>query len=246
MFGEVMTFIFGSIVGSFLNVCIFRIPRGESIIAPPSHCPLCNSKIRWYDNIPILSYAILRGRCRSCRGKISPVYPTVEILTATSFLILFRQYGISPDFFIIAALTSALIVISFIDLRYKIIPDIIVYPGMIVGATWVLGRHWSDLVYYLMGWLVGGGILYLAAVVSRGGMGGGDVKLGAMLGLFMGWERVLVALFLSFLLGSVVGLLLIALGKKKRKDPIPFGPFLSIGSFISLIWGIKIWDWYIR
>jgi leader peptidase (prepilin peptidase)/N-methyltransferase len=244
MFREITAFLLGSIIGSFLSVCIFRIPRGESIIAPGSHCPLCGSKINWYDNIPIVSYIVLLGRCRSCKGRISPVYPTVELLTATSFLILIRRYGVCPDLFIMAALTSALIVISFIDLKHHVIPDVIVYPGMVVGAAWVLGRHWNNILYYFIGWLLGGGILYLAAVASKGGMGGGDVKLGAMLGLFAGWEKILVALFLSFLFGSIVGLVLIALRKKGRKDPIPFGPFLSIGGFISIIWGTGIWDWY--
>ncbi len=242
------SFLFGSVVGSFLNVCIHRLPRGESIIFPSSHCPYCNQTIRFYDNIPIISYLILRGKCRFCGKPISPQYLIVEILSATFSLILFLKYPIW-EYLIYFSFFSSLLVITFIDLKHQIIPDIISLPGIGIGflSSFVLSR-----ITYLdsfLGIALGGGILYGVALIyylimKTEGMGGGDIKLLAMIGAFLGSKAVLVTIFVSALIGSVVGLTIIVLKGKDRKYAIPFGPFLALGAIISLFWGNSLIAWY--
>lgn len=246
-----ISFLFGAIVGSFLNVCIYRLPREESIVFPGSHCPYCKTPIRFYDNIPIISYIFLRGKCRYCSHSISPQYPIIEWLTALSSVLLFIKYGISLNYLIYFAFVSALIVITVIDLYHQIIPDVISLPGIGVGllSSLILSNitFWESLI----GIISGGGILFLVAVgyqwlFKREGMGGGDVKLLAMIGAFLGWKSVFLTIILSSFIGSVVGIVLIAIKGKNLKYAIPFGPFLSLGAVISLFYQNEIIYWYLR
>lgn len=241
-------FVFGSVVGSFLNVCIYRLPRGESIAFPSSHCPKCNQPIHWYDNIPMVSYVVLRGKCRFCRSRISPQYLIVEALSATFSLLLFLRYPVG-EYFIYFAFFSSLLVVTFIDLHHQIIPDIISLPGIGVGflASLVLSR--ITYLDSLFGIVLGGGILYGVAmgyylIMKTEGMGGGDIKLLAMIGAFLGSKAVLVTIFLSAFLGSLVGITMMVFKKKGRKYAIPYGPFIAIGAIICLFWGEGIVTWY--
>ena len=238
-----LTFFLGMVLGSFSNVCIYRLPRGESIIHPPSHCPRCKTPIKPWHNIPILSFILLRGRCAYCGSPISPRYPLVELLSGFIYLFLFRHFGLSLGSIIYALFSSALLVVFFYDLEHKLIPDVITLPGMAVGMVTSLFLSPSFLDC-LSGLIIGGGIFYLIALIWKGGMGGGDVKLGAMAGSFLGWEKTLVAIFIAFVAAALVGMALILLGKKRRKDIIPFGPFLSAGALVSLIWGKELILWY--
>jgi leader peptidase (prepilin peptidase) / N-methyltransferase len=239
-----MTGVLGALIGSFLNVCIHRIPRGESIIQPRSRCPYCQAMIRFYDNLPILSFFILRGRCRQCRAPISWRYPLVEMINTVGYLFLLWKFGLGWQLLVYALLFSALVAVTFIDLSHQIVPDRITLPGMVVGAAAAATVLPAGLVNALIGILLGGGLFYLAAVLSRGGMGGGDIKLIAMIGAFLGWRNVLLTIFIAALTGSVVGLYLMIVLGKGRKYPVPFGPFLALGAVVSLCWGSEILLWY--
>jgi len=241
-------FWFGAAVGSFLNVCIYRIPNEKSLISPASHCPYCQKPIRFYDNIPILSYLLLRGKCRFCHQPISPQYLLVELLAATASLILYHHYSLL-EYSIYFAFCSSLLVITFIDLKHQIIPNTISIPGIGIGflASFVLPR--ITYLDSLLGIILGGGILYLVAqsyylVTKTEGMGMGDVKLLAMIGAFLGSKAVIITIFLSALLGSIVGITIILIKNKNRKYPLPYGPFLSLGAGISLFWGDILVAWY--
>ena len=246
----VISILFGALVGSFLNVCIFRLPKEESIIWPGSHCPHCKKPIRFYDNIPLISYLLLKGRCRYCKGSISLQYFLVEGITALSSLFLIIKFGPSLSYLFYFAFVAALIVITVIDLYHQIIPDVISLPGIGVGllASLVLPgiTFWNSLV----GALLGGGSLFIVAtfyqwLFKREGMGGGDVKLLAMIGAFLGWKAVLLTILLSSLIGSVTGILMMVVKGKDFKYAIPFGPFLSLGAVISLFYGEEIVRWYL-
>lgn len=246
-----ISIIFGAIVGSFLNVCIYRLPREESIVFPGSHCPLCKKPIQFYDNIPIISYVLLRGKCRYCHQPISLQYPIIEGITALGSLLLFLRFGISLSYFIYFAFVSALIVITVIDLYYQIIPDVISLPGIGIGL--LASLFLSNVTFWesFIGMISGGGILFLVAVgyqwlFKREGMGGGDVKLLAMIGAFLGWKSVLLTIILSSFIGSVIGIILIVIKGKDFKYAIPFGPFLSLGAAISLFYQNEIISWYLR
>lgn len=225
----------GAIIGSFLNVCIWRIPREESIVFPASHCPVCSHPIRFFDNIPIISWLILRGRCRDCGASISPRYPLVEALTAVLAVLLYWKYGFSLQFLCAFLFTAALIVITFIDIDYQIIPDVISLPGIplcFLAAVFVMGVPFLES---LIGILVGGGILYVIAVgyewiTKREGMGGGDIKLLAMLGAFFGWKSLLFIVLCSSLTGAVVGMTAMVIQGQDMKYAVPFGPFLALGA----------------
>lgn len=238
-------FILGASIGSFLNVCIYRLPLKQSIVSPSSHCPDCNTPIRFYDNIPVVSFLILRGRCRKCRSKISIQYVLVEILNAVGYIFLFRKFGLSPEFILYAILFSSLVVVSGIDLYYKIIPDIITLPGIIVGIIGSVSVLPVGFKSSITGILIGGGLFYIVAVVSRGGMGGGDIKLIAMIGAFLGWTDVIITIMLASFLGAVVGIFIMIVFGKGRKYAVPFGPFLSIGGIISLFFSRVILEWYL-
>ena len=253
MIPKSIIFIFGACIGSFLNVCIYRLGKGESIIRPRSHCPHCNHRLTWYENIPFLSYLMLRAKCRYCKKPISFQYFMVELITAGFFLLFLNYFGLSILFLIYAALVSALIVVTFIDIKEQIIPDEISLPGMIIGLAVsfiypVLHRldsHTLSLLYSLLGLIAGGGSIYLIGllgdfVFKKESMGGGDVKLLAMVGAFIGWKMVLLVFFISPLFGAIIGIIL---KMRKNVSIIPYGPFLSLGTIIVIIWGRQIIDW---
>ncbi len=234
----IFPFLFGAAVGSFLNVIIFRMPRGFSIIQPNSFCPNCKKAIKWYENIPILSYILLKGRCSSCQKPISVHYPFVELLTGVLFLYLFITYDITLEAFFYMVFFCALIVISAIDFSYQIIPDIISIPGILLGLIFQLIRH--NFVLGLIGMAFGGGLILL--IRTAGGwvykkeiMGLGDVYLTAMIGAFVGWPYIIVSIFMAAFVGSIFGVVYITSTHQSRESPIPFGPFLSIGGAIVVI-----------
>lgn len=235
----------GLLMGSFLNVCIYRFPRGESVVFNSSHCPVCKHNLNVSDLIPVLSFFIIRGKCRYCKTLLSPRYVLVELFTAAIFAITFINLGYSPYLVKYVLVFSLLVVVFSIDLEHKIIPNKLVILLLIWGICWQLvspERIWLDAVG---GAFLGGGFLLLAAVVSRGGMGGGDIKLMFAAGLYMGTALTGLALFLSFIGGALVGLTLIIFGIKTRKDYIPFGPFLTLGIFVTVLWGSCIMEMYL-
>lgn len=238
----ILSALLGAVVGSFLNVCIHRIPVGESIVSPASHCPTCGHPIVFYDNIPVISYLILRGKCRYCSEKISPLYPVIEFLTAVMSVFLFQRYGLSSGYLFSFLFTCALIVITFVDLRYQIIPDVITLPGIPLFALAAILCMDITIKDSLLGILAGGGFLYLVAfgyqlLTNREGLGGGDIKLLAMLGGFLGWKSLWFIIMTASLVGAVVGISVIILKGKDTKYPIPFGPFLSIAAVAYIFWG---------
>jgi leader peptidase (prepilin peptidase)/N-methyltransferase len=243
---EIIVFAFGLIIGSFCNVVIYRLPLGKSIVMPASQCRFCRGYIRPWDNIPLLSYFLLRGRCRFCQEPISMRYPAVECISGALFVLLYLKFGLTITFIVYALLTSALLVIALIDLDYKIIPNTITLPGMAVGLALSLVALPITPLASLYGLIIGGAIFYLIAFISKGGMGGGDIKLIAMIGAFLGLQGGLFTIFTSALLGSVVGLTLMLLRKKGRKDRIPFGPFLSCGAIIFMLSGDYLIERYLN
>ena len=244
---------FGLVIGSFLNVCIYRMPRDISVVFPSSRCPSCNSAIRAWDNIPVLSYVVLGGKCRHCKAKISARYPLVEALNAALYAAVFWRYGLGWPFAGYCVFCSVLVVITFIDLDFQIIPDRITLPGIPIGlvaGSLLLPDPFlrATLLGYkasLIGMVAGGGFFYLVAVLSRGGMGGGDIKMMAMVGALMGWKSILLTTFLGSLTGSAVGIFLMLFKGGGRKTKVPFGPFLAFGSIITLLFGQEILLWYI-
>jgi leader peptidase (prepilin peptidase)/N-methyltransferase len=246
-----IAFIVGAMLGSFLNVCIHRVPAGESVAHPPSHCPKCGVPISYRDNIPLVSYALLRGRCRACGGAISARYPAVEALTGVMLVVLLYRFGLSPALGVYTALVAALIVVSFIDLDEQIIPDVISLPGIVLGLVVSALGQGPRLFDSIIGVLVGGGILYAVAVgyrvlTGREGMGGGDIKLLAMIGAFLGWRGVLVTLIIGSFTGAVVGISLIVARRTQSRIPIPFGPFLALGAVCALVFGDQLIAWYLH
>ena len=240
----------GAMVGSFLNVCIFRLPKEESIIWPGSHCPHCKTPIKFYDNIPLISYLLLGAKCRYCHETISIQYPLVEGIAAVSSLLLFIKFGPSLSYLFYFSFVSALITITVIDLFHQIIPDLISLPGIGVGLFASLVIPHQTFFNSLIGMLCGGGSLFLVATLyqwwfKREGMGGGDVKLLAMIGAFLGWKSVILTILLSSLIGSIAGITIMILRGKDFKYAIPFGPFLSLGAVISLFCGETLIRWYL-
>lgn len=244
-------FVFGMVVGSFLNVCICRMPKGESIVSPPSHCPHCSYQIRWYDNIPLLSYMGLRGKCRGCGAHISLQYPLVELINGVLSLLLFLRFGPTPVFAALFVFCSALVVITFIDIEHQIIPDEISLSGIVIGfvlSFFLKGHSWLNA---LLGILLGGGSLLLVAytyqrLTGKDGMGGGDIKLLAMMGAFLGWKAIPFIIFASSLVGSVVGVSIMMLQKKNSKLAIPFGPYLAFGAVLYIFYGKALIHWYLN
>ncbi|MDD5174126.1 MAG: prepilin peptidase [Candidatus Omnitrophota bacterium] len=247
---NVAVFIFGSIVGSFLNVCIYRLPKGRSVIVPGSHCPNCTAAIHWYDNVPILSYIFLGGRARCCKAKISLRYFIVEVLTASAFLILFSVFGLTPKFFAYAIMVSGLIIATFVDFEIQEIPDEVSIGGLAVGLILavifpsVLGEtaRFNSFLNSFLGALAGGGMIYAMGMIGefafkKEAMGGGDVKLLAMIGAFIGWKLTILTFFLAPVFGSVVGIILKI---RYGKDVIPYGPYLSLAAVCSIFFGERI------
>lgn len=241
--------LFGALIGSFLNVCMYRLPRRESIVWPGSHCPSCAHSIAWYDNIPLVSYLVLRGRCRHCAAGIPLRYPVVEALNAVGYVGLLWCFGTGWPTVAYGLLYSALLVSAGTDLTHKIIPNAITLPGTVVGLISAATILPLGLLNSVIGLLVGGGILWLLAWASpylfgKEGMGGGDIKLLAMIGAFLGWKPALMTIMVGSFLGSLVGVTLIAARVIKREDYIPFGPFLVCGALVALFFGQPLLDWY--
>lgn len=251
--GYAIAAAFGLVIGSFLNVCIWRLPRKESIVSPPSSCPSCGARIRAWDNIPVLSYLLLLGRCRSCKVRIPARYPFVEAINALFYVAVLWRFGPGLHAIALSALASALIVITLIDMDHQIIPDKITLPGIALGLLcgWLIlpdpfMRHvalgWQAS---LIGAVAGFTLFYAIAVLSRGGMGGGDIKFMAMAGAVTGWKGVLLTTFMGSFVGSIYGLSLVAFKGKGRKAKVPFGPFLAMGCLITLFMGQEILGWYL-
>ena len=251
----IFAFVFGLTVGSFLNVCIYRIPLKKSIVTPPSSCTACGNRIKYYDNIPVLSYLILGGRCRNCGVHFSLLYPTVELATGLISMALLTRFNLLnhslPQYFIFFSFISALICISFIDLEHMIIPDVISIPGVIVGLIIsFFSAHvaWMDS---LLGVLIGGGGLYLVAFLfellrKKEAMGGGDIKLLAMIGAWLGWKSIPFVLLTSSLTGIVLGGIALILSRKGIRARLPFGPFLAFGAILYIFFGRGLTDWYLN
>ena len=291
LFLQIYMFVLGSVVGSFLNVCIARLPEGKSLVWPGSHCPKCDFPIRWFDNIPVISFILLRGKCRNCGGSISWQYPLVELLTACLFVLLMQKFTNVLALVIYIIFTCCLVIITFVDFKHYIIPNEISIPGILVGLALsfvparlaggqlVLTRlagspllssllirsligpeylaKYNHVIQFLtpfldslVGCITGAGLLYLAGwfsvlVFKKEGMGFGDVKLLAMVGAFLGWKLALMTIMVGSLMGAGVGLTLILLKLKTRADYIPFGPYLALGSFLSLMWGERLLSLYL-
>lgn len=247
---EWMGFIFGLVIGSFLNVCIHRLPSSQSIVHPRSRCPQCGHLIRVYDNIPVLSYLLLRGRCRDCGARISLRYPVVELLSGAFAAMALARFGLGWQALLMYALIAAFLVITFIDLDHRIIPDVITLPGIPIGLAASFGPGMISPLESLVGILAGGGSLFLVAwgyqlVTQREGMGGGDIKLLAMIGAFIGWKGVLLTIFIASLTGTLAGMALILRRRGDMKLAVPFGPFLAVGAIAYLFMGPELMSWYL-
>ncbi|MCK5450947.1 MAG: prepilin peptidase [Candidatus Omnitrophica bacterium] len=250
-----IVFVFGAIIGSFLNVCIYRIPLGKSVVMPRSFCPFCEKTIAWYDNVPLLSFLILGAKCRNCEKPIAFRYFLVELVTAISGIGLLKYYFLTPDFFVYWAFVCSLIVVIFIDLEYQEIPDVISIPGIFAGMVFMTafkldgsGSYWWSFSNSVLGILVGGGSMFLLGVLGefifkKEALGGGDVKLMAMIGAFIGWKAVLLTFFMAPVVGSVVG---IVMKIKFKKDMIAYGPYLSLAAIVSLLYGDRILKYLFR
>ena len=241
--------LLGLAVGSFLNVCIHRLPRSQSLNSPPSRCPSCEYRLRWVDNIPVLSYALLGGRCRKCRTRISIRYPLVELITMALFVLHGVVFGWSALLLPRLVFACAMVVLFAIDLEHQLLPNVITLPGIVVGliASTVLP---PGIIEALIGVVIGGGVLWLIGEAyyrysGHEGMGGGDVKMLAMIGAFLGWKLVLVTLVFSSVAGSLIGLLVIAFRKGGMKYALPYGTFLALGALVSSLAGERIVNWYV-
>jgi len=244
-----VVFLFGLCIGSFMNVCIYRIPISKSIVHPRSMCPGCGNMIKFYDNIPLLSYLLLMGKCRHCNISISLRYPMIELMSALFAVCVLLNFGFTIEAIAYYAFISTLIVITFIDIDHQIIPDIISLPGIpifFIASFALPGITYKDS---LIGILVGGGSLYVIAwiyylLTRKEGMGGGDIKLLAMIGAFIGWKGVLFTIFVSSLVGTVIGIIVMLCTRKNMKLAVPFGPFLAIGAIIYIFMGEELIYWY--
>jgi leader peptidase (prepilin peptidase)/N-methyltransferase len=243
-----IVFIFGACFGSFANVCIYRLPRGKSIVYPPSFCPKCKTPIKWYDNIPILSFFILGGKCRKCGKKISIRYPIVEFIMGLLTFLLYKKFSISAPFFIYFIFSLGLVIVSFIDWDTYTIPDSIDIPGIVIGllaALFIPGMFigqfsvLSRFLYSFWGAILGVAVIGFFAIAGKliwkkDAMGGGDIKLIAMIGAFLGWKSIFLSIFFGSILGTVISMILILIKKKKWDDYVPFGPYLSLGAVVSM------------
>ena len=249
LFGLVAAGALGAIVGSFLNVCIHRLPLGASIVWPSSACPHCKRELSWYENIPVVSYLALRARCRTCKAPISIRYPFVEAVTSAMFVGAWWYFGTGPLLASRLVFGCALIVLFAIDLEHHLLPNAITLPGIVIGFvfSFVTEPGWMAS---LIGLLAGGGVLYLIAVVyyrvrHEEGLGMGDPKMLAMVGAFLGWKLTLLTLMVGSVTGTVVGLSLIAAGRGTMKYALPFGCFLAVGAAVAAVVGPQIVDWYL-
>jgi len=249
IFMRLLIFIFGLVFGSFANVVIYRLPKGKSIVSPGSQCPACGKSILWHDNIPLISFILLKGKCRFCRKRISPRYFGVELLSGLLFLLVYLKFGLTVNFFIYLFFTFCMLLLGFIDMDTFLISDVIVLPGLVLGlvfSSFFPHMHYgmtrgSSILYSLTGIILGGGLLLFLGMTGKllfrkEAMGGGDVKLLAMIGAFLGWKCVFMTIFFASLLGTIISLTLIALKKKTMEDYVPFGPYLGLGAVISMFY----------
>lgn len=244
---KIYIFILGLILGSFLNVCIYRIPREESISFPPSHCTNCGNRIKWYDLVPILSYLILKGECRYCREKISFRYPLIELITGVLFIAIYIKFGLSLEFIKFAILICFLLVIGIIDFTTTDVYSKTTYLGIAFGTILLI----INLVYFsggplnfLLGGAIGAFVIAIIILLTKE-MGWGDAEICGMCGLFLGWRLTIFMLFISFILGGLIGTILVITKKKSRKDYISFGPYIAIASAVSIFIGNSAMAWYL-
>ncbi len=238
----VVIIVLGLAWGSFLNVCIYRIPLKKNLILSRSLCPHCQNKISWYDNIPLLSYLVLSGKCRICKKRISIQYPILELTSSLLLLLSYLKFDLTWQFFSSTVLISILILVFFIDLNHRIIPDVITLPGIVLGLCFSFVNPQISFSNSVIGFLSGGLSFYLLAMVGEAvfkkeSMGGGDIKLAALLGAFLGWKNLILIILLASFLGALLGVLKLSLSKSKQDKTIPFGPFLAIASIVALFWG---------
>ncbi|HSR70046.1 MAG TPA: prepilin peptidase [Acidobacteriota bacterium] len=264
---DVLVILFGLLMGSFLNVCIYRVPKGRSVIFPSSACPKCGAGIRPWYNIPVVGYLVLRGRCSRCKEPISVVYPLVEILTAALFYAAYLKFDLDPPFYLALVLFSLLLALTFIDLFDRLLPNIFTLGGALFG--FLLAPLQADIYFagdpflpppdslltaYLhsaVGVLLGGGVLWLVAGLYQllrkiEGMGMGDIKMMAMVGAFLGWRYAWMTIFLGSLLGAIIGSLYIYVRGKGQRYELPFGTFLAAGAILAALWGPQLLAWYLR
>jgi len=267
---DALAVLFGLIVGSFLNVCIIRIPERKSIVLPASACPKCGAPIRPYDNVPVLSYVLLAGKCRQCKTRISPMYPLVEVLTALLFFACYRAFGLSAEAVKWAAFSALMIVLVFTDLRERILPDVVNYTGLAIGlaislltpptdgtAHWLSNRLFAfpppapvlSFADAVLGAAVGSALLWLVSEAyfrmrGREGMGLGDVKMMLMAGAFLGAKRTLLTIFAGSILGSILGLAFILARRKHTDYELPFGSFLGMAALLVVFFGTPVLNWY--
>lgn len=245
----VLAALFGLVIGSFLNVCIYRLPRDLSIVWPASRCTSCSRELAWYENVPVLSWAALRGRCRTCGERISVMYPIVEAVTATMFVVMALHYGLTPLLGVRVVFGCAMIVLFVIDLQHQILPNEITVPGIVAGlvASVFLPPGWRDA---LIGAVAGGGVLWLIAFTyerlrGKEGLGFGDVKMLAMIGAFLGWKLMLLTLVFASFTGSFVALLLMLARRADWQSKLPLGTFLALGAVLASVWGDAVVNWYL-
>lgn len=238
----------GLAVGSFANVCIYRLPKKESVVSPRSHCTACNTPIKARDNIPVLGYLLLKGKCRSCGEKISLIYPAIEVIIALLFTSVYLKFGLSWECLIYAIVVPTLVIITVIDIQHQIIPDKITLPGIVFGL--ICGSYMNGIWASFAGFLLGGGTFLLISELyfrlrKTAGMGGGDIKYIAAAGALLGWQNILVVIFLSSLIGATAGIIGMASKKLDFLSKIPFGPFLAIGTIAAIFYGNEIIDLYL-
>jgi len=248
-FAATVLAVFGLMIGSFLNVCIYRLPRQRSIVRPRSQCPSCGYELRWYDNMPVVSYVMLGGRCRRCRAGIAIRYPLVELITMAVFLGHYAVFGLDPILIPRLLFACSLIVLFAIDLEHHLLPNAITLPGIVAGLAFSLFLPPGPMSS-LIGIAVGGGVLWVLGeayyrYAGQEGMGGGDVKMLAMIGAFLGWKLVLVTLVLSSILGSIIGVAVIAVKRGGLKYALPYGTFLALAALVASLVGEQIVNWYL-
>lgn len=271
---SLLSFAWGASWGSFLNVCIYRIPLDLSVVKPRSHCPNCKKMIPWYYNIPLLSYLMLRGKCAYCHAKISPRYVLVELLVAVLFLLIWMKFAIVAGYIppfgmkvfsspwlipVYWLVISGLVVGTFIDFEYMIIPDRVTLGGIVAGLIFSVAvpelqgkeTHLAGFISSVIGLVVGWGSLWLVAIIGKAifkkdAMGFGDVKLMGAIGAFFGWQSVLFVIMVSSLFGAVIGGVLVIAGKEKMQGRIPYGPYISLAALIWVLWGAKLWNMYVH
>lgn len=240
----VVVFIFGIVFGSFFNVVGLRVPKKQSIAYPPSHCPSCERQLTAIDLLPVLSYVLLRGKCRTCQAKVSPIYPSMELLTGILFALAYVHFGLTAEFFVALLFISMLVCITVSDIAYMLIPNKILLfflPLLVVGRIFSPLTPWWDS---LLGAVVGFGMLYIVALLSRGGMGGGDIKLFFVIGIVLGTVKTLLTLAFASAIGLVIGIIVLRMTKKGRKTPVPFGPSIALAAIILYFYGEHIITWY--